>query len=746
MSHRERQRRRKSRSGGSSRAAFLTLGVLAACAAIGGLAVVGWVIGIMASAPALSSIKPVEQGAASVVYAADNQRLGFITADTLRTPVGRDAIPNNVRNATVAIEDRRFYSHKGVDVEGVFRAAVKNVSSRRTVEGGSTLTMQLIKNLYDPGKERTFTRKVREAKLAQELEESHPGIEGKRWILDRYLNSVPYGTLGGQTAVGVQAAARMYFGKPASRLTLAEAATLAGLPQAPSLYNPFRDEQRAISRRNEVLRAMARGHYISRDTAQQAMESPLRVVDSRYYTQRRESYFFDYVKDQLIKRYGLATVRKGGLRVYTTLNLGMQKLARKAIAQRLANPGDPSAALVSIDPKNGHILAMASSQKYANSKFNLAAQGKRQPGSTFKVMALMTALRNGVDPKSTTYTSRRLLFKDKVWGPIDVQTDDHAYRGRETLFEALVHSDNTVYMQLGLDLGPKEVRQTAYDMGITSHLDAYPSMVLGGLTHGVSPLEMTRAYVTINTGGYRVRPVAVTKVVFPDKHKDTSLSHQERKKIFTDGQTYEAIKAMEANVQRGTGTAAQLPGCTAAGKTGTTSSFTDAWFDGFTSGLNTAVWVGYPKSTASMTNVPPYGEMFGGTAPALIWHDFMQTAAKGRCQDFPKPAQPFQGAPFFGHYARGGAPGKDTTVPQGGQNSYGVDAPQAAAPPADGGGGGDQGKGNANGNGNGNGGGKKNPANEGYDPDLYESPPQETPSTPGAGGTSPDSGGASPGG
>src|SRR3954471_11812330 len=670
MSRRERQRRRKSRSGGSSRVAFLTLGVISACVAIGALAVTGWVIGIMASAPELSTIKPVEQGASSVVYAADHQRLGFITADTLRTPIPREAIPTNIRNATVAIEDRRFYSHKGVDVEGVFRAAMKNLSSRRRVEGGSTLTMQLIKNLYDPGKERTFTRKVREAKLAQELENEHPGIDGKRWILDRYLNSVPYGTLGGQTAVGVQAAARMYFGKPASRLTLAEAATLAGLPQAPSLYNPFRDEQRAISRRNEVLRAMARGHYISRDTAQQAMESPLRVVDSRYYTQRRESYFFDYVKDQLVKRYGLATVRKGGLRVYTTLNLGMQKLARKAIAQRLANPGDPAAALVSIDPHNGHILAMASSEKYANSKFNLAAQGKRQPGSTFKVMALMAAIRRGIDPNSTSYVSRRLLFRDPKWGPIDVQTDDHVYNGRISLFKALVKSDNTVYMQLGLDLGPEAVRDTAYDMGITSHLDAYPSIALGGLTHGVSPLEMTRAYATLNTGGYRIRPVAVTKVVFPDRHVDTSLGRQERKKIFTDGQTNEAIKAMEANVQQGTGTAAQIS-CAAAGKTGTTSNFTDAWFDGFTSGLNTTVWVGYPKSTASMTNVPPYGEMFGGTAPALIWHAFMQVAAKGRCKDFPKPTQPFVGSPFLGKLARSGVPGRDTTVPQGGQNSYG---------------------------------------------------------------------------
>src|SRR3954465_5037114 len=365
MSRRERQRRRRQRSGGSSRVAFLPLGVVAACLAIGGLAAAGWVIGIMASAPPLDSIKPVEQGSASALSAADHPRLGFITADTLRTPIPREAIPTNIRNATVAIEDRRFYSHKGVDVEGVFRAAVKNISSGHTVEGGSTLTMQLIKNLYDPQKKRTFTRKVREAKLAQELESEHPGIEGKRWILDRYLNSVPYGTVGGQMAVGVQAAARMFFSKPASRLTLAESAMLAGLPQAPSLYDPLEHPERALARRNDVLRAMARAHQITPETAQQAMQEPLGTTRGRYYTERRESYFFDYVRDQLVKRYGIDTVRRGGLEVPTAVGLKLQKPARATIARRLANPGDPSAALVSIDPSNGHILAMASSQKYA---------------------------------------------------------------------------------------------------------------------------------------------------------------------------------------------------------------------------------------------------------------------------------------------------------------------------------------------------------------------------------------------
>src|SRR3954468_19279636 len=284
MSRRERQRRRRN-GHHRGRPFFLALGVVTATAAIGALAVVGWIVGLMARAPSTDSIQPVRQGATSVVFAANGQRLGFIQADTLRTPVGRNDIPVAVRNATVAIEDRRFYSHKCVDVAGVLRPAIKNIRSGHTVEGGSTLTMQLIKNLYDPHKTRTFTRKVREAKLAQELEDRHKGIEGKRWILDRYLNSVPYGTVGGQTAVGIQAASRMYFAKPASQLTLSEAALLAGLPQAPSLYNPFRDEQRALSRRNEVIGAMVKAHYLSPASAQQAMDAPLGVEKSKYYTQ-----------------------------------------------------------------------------------------------------------------------------------------------------------------------------------------------------------------------------------------------------------------------------------------------------------------------------------------------------------------------------------------------------------------------------------------------------------------------------
>src|SRR5919109_3809001 len=246
MSRRERQRRKRRNRGGPSRIVFLTLGLLAAVAAIGAGSVVGWVVSVANTAPPLDTSKPIELGATSRVYAADGTRLGFIQANELRTPVASDEMPQNVKNAVVAVEDRRFFEHQGVDFEGIVRAGVKNLESKKDIQGGSTLTMQLVRNLYTGERARNgiagYKRKIREAKLAQELEDRHPGRRGKLWIVNKYVNSVPYGTVGGQTAVGIQAAARVFFDKPASRLTLREAALLAGLPQAPSNYNPFLDK------------------------------------------------------------------------------------------------------------------------------------------------------------------------------------------------------------------------------------------------------------------------------------------------------------------------------------------------------------------------------------------------------------------------------------------------------------------------------------------------------------------------
>jgi penicillin-binding protein 1A len=731
MSRRLRQHRRRRSQRGPSRAVFIVLGTFLATVIVAVCAGLGYIVSVAATAPDISELKPLDQGATSAVYARDGkQRLGFIQGDVLRTPVRSTSMPDTIRQATVAIEDRRFYEHQGVDFEGVVRAAIKNISSRETVEGGSTLTMQLVKNLYTKDRSRTglegYKRKVREAKLASELEDRHPGPRGKAWILTQYLNNAPYGTVGGQQAVGIEAAARIFFDKPARRLTLAESALLAGLPQAPSRYNPFLDHAAAQRRRNEVLRRMADEGYITRETSERAQAEPLGVKKGEYYAKRRESYFFDYVKQQLIDEYGAARVRQGGLKVYTTVDLKLQQEARKAIANRLPNPGDPSAALVSMDPKTGYIKAMASSGEYSASKFNLAAQGKRQPGSVFKVMVLMAALRENVDIRKTTYDSKPLKFVDKKTGvPIDVNTDDHRYRGSVSIFEGLVASDNTVYQQLDLDIGPEAVRDTAYDMGVTSKLDAYPAEGLGGLTRGVSPLEMTRAFVTVNNGGYRVKPIAITKVVFPDGHVDRSLGKPRKVKVFTDGQTSEAVKAMEANAQRGTGTAAQI-GCPIAGKTGTTNDYVDAWFDGFTTSLNTTVWVGYPEASRSMSAVPGYGAMFGGKAPALIWHDFMTTAMKNRpCDPFPEPKEPFEPVPFFGEYATTGAPG-------GGSDPLAVtDEPSAEK---------DEDKKDKKDE------DKAQPDEDGnYPPTQYEAPPQTTPApVPTTPQAAPENGGVAP--
>src|SRR6266511_3875636 len=452
MSRRERQRRKRRNVGGPHRIIFLTLGLLATGAAIAGIAAVAWVINVANGAPSLETKKPIQLGATSRVYAADGTRLGFIDANTLRTPVTSGQIPDVVREATVAIEDRRFYDHKGVDFEGIVRAAIKNLESKKDIQGGSTLTMQLVRNLYTGERARTgiagYKRKIREAKLAQELEDRHPGRPGKLWIVNKYVNSVPYGTVGGQTAVGIQAAARIFFDKPATRLTLREAALLAGLPQAPTNYNPFLSVGAATARRNDVLQRMADQGYITQARADKTKAMGLGVKHNRFYTAKREGYVYDYVKQYLIDRYGLDTVRRGGLRVDTTIDLHLQKLARKAMDGNLGAP-DRAGAIVTIDPATGYVRTMASSSRYGDSKFNLAASGHRQAGSTFKVMVLMDALRRGVDPNRTSYVSRHLT---PGWLPsvpgYEVQTYSHGYGGSMNLVKATLTSDNTVYAQL----------------------------------------------------------------------------------------------------------------------------------------------------------------------------------------------------------------------------------------------------------------------------------------------------------
>src|SRR3954452_11173604 len=717
MTYRQRKERKNRNKGGVGKKIVLGFGVLIAIILIGLASVVGYIASIAATAPDINDLKPIDKGALSEVFAADGSRLGYVQSSEIRTPIAWDDMPIALRQATVAIEDKRFYEHHGVDYEGVIRAGWKNITSGKTVQGGSTITQQLVRALYIKDPKRDFKRKIREAKMASELEQQHD----KRWILENYLNDVPYGTVQGRTAIGVEAAALTYFGKHAKHLTLDESALIAGLPQAPSQYNPFQNERAALGRRNEVLQAMADNGYISQADATDAQTQPIKLHPTHRFSTRREPYFFDYVQDQLIQRYGVGVYRKGGLKVYTTIDPKLQKEGRASIQGRLYLKSDPSSAIVSIDPDNGYIKAMASSGGYRDRTFNLAAQGHRQPGSSFKPFVLITAVLQGADPDRTIYVSKPVDLQIPGYGTWSPKTYSNTYSGAESLTRATLHSDNSVFAQLDIDVGPKNVAKTAKMMGITSKLEGLPSEGLGGLTYGVSPLEMASAYATLAAGGIRSEPKAIRKVVFPDGKSD-DLGKPKRKRVLSDGVAYTVTKVLEKNVQAGTGTAANI-GCPAAGKTGTTDNFADAWFVGYTPRMSTAVWVGYPNSRVEMNSVHGIS-VAGGTFPAEIWHDYMNVAHGSSCDSFPTPQTPPHFTSFYGKhsasafsrngYYYGGGNAPSTGVNGSSPPSLYASPPQVQPngptpqPPAANGNGNGNGVGNGGGNGNGNGNGGGN--------------------------------------
>ena len=718
MSHRQRKHRKRKRpKNGRGRVILVIVALLLSVVLIAGLSLVGYVLAIANSAPDITKLKPIDKGATSVIFAADGSRLGYVHADTVRTPIEWKAMPPAIRQGTVAIEDQRFYHHGGYDLTSIVRAGVKDITSGHTVQGGSTITQQLVRQLYIKDPKRDIKRKIREAKMAQDLERLHT----KQWILHEYLNDVPYGTVNGSTAVGVEAASEVFFSRHARDLSLAQSALLSGLPQAPSDYNPFRNPTAALDRRNEVLGAMAKKHYITDADAAAASQEGLGLRRSNLYSKRREPYVFDYVQDLLIQQYGVNVFRAGGLRVYTTIDPKLQEEGRQAIAGQLNVPGDPSSAIVSIDPHTGYIKAMASSGTYKDRTFNLAAQGHRQPGSSFKPMVLTTAIMQGINPNTTIYTSKPLSLNVPGYGPWNVKTYGGTYGGAMNLVQATLKSDNTVYAQLDIDVGPKNVAKTAHLLGVRTKLDGIPSEGLGGLRLGVSPLEMASAYATLSANGMYSKPKAIRRVVFPDGRVD-DLGKAERKRVIPDWVAYQVTKILEMNVQKGTGTHANF-GCPAAGKTGTTDNFNDAWFVGYTPSLATSVWVGYPNALIEMRSVHGIA-VAGGTFPAQIWHDYMTVAHSG-CQQFPPASTAPQWSTFYGSHSSSGSnvPGNryNSTAPSAGSNSaggsgyHGYDPRLYASPPQgppktsppsktpSGNGGG-----NGNGHGNGNGGGNGN--------------------------------------
>jgi penicillin-binding protein 1A len=641
---RQRNRRRQRHRGGvGSKLLFVAVGIVALLA-IGAIGVASWVLDVAAEAPSLAACKPVEKGGNSTIYAADGSKLGVIASDEARAPISIDRVPKSLQRATVAIEDERFYEHGGVDPEGIVRAALKNLEAGKTVEGGSTITQQLVRNLCLRNPARTLERKIVEAKLAIEYAERH----SRREILSQYLNTATYGTIEGATAVGVGAAGKIYFSRPVWKLNLEQAALLAGLPQAPSEYNPVLNPREARVRRNAVLAKMATLGYISTQRAQAGQQRGLELDLDEGYFDKRQPYFFDYVEDKLLEAYGVNTVRKGGLDVHTTIEPRMQEIGLEAMRSTLPYSEDPSSALVSIDPRNGHIEAMVSSSSYETSKFNLAAQGHRQPGSTFKTFVLTTAIKQGIDPYSTYYTSKHLDLDLPEWGHWEVSTADEGYLGRVNLQQATVASDNTVFAQLDLDVGPRQVKATAKSMGIESELDGIPAEGIGGLRIGVSPLEMADAYATLAAGGIHRNPIAIEKVVFPGGRVDKP-EHPEPRRVVPETVAYEVWRLLHDNITEGTGTAAYT-GCPGqGGKTGTTDNFTDAWFAGIQPNLATVVWVGYPQSNA-IEMVSVHGTtVYGGTFPAEIWHS-LYTDAEVPCEEFDEPKTPVSWAPFYGSF------------------------------------------------------------------------------------------------
>ena len=602
---------------------------VAAIVALAALAGMGGTAAVVAygSSCDLDSLKSVDIGTNSFVYAADGSLLGSIPAERNREPVTAADMSLWVRKATIAIEDRRFFEHDGVDVEGIARAAVENLRAGEIVEGGSTITQQLVRNLYI-SREQTVQRKVKEACLATKLDRART----KQWILTSYLNQSFYGN----RAYGIEAAAQTYFSKPAKDLTLAQSALLAGLTAGAVDLRPVHGSGAGAGAPAGGAARDARHRRSSRARIyRKAVDAPLALRRGQLYDAIREPYFFGYVRDKLIEVYGAQQVRSGGLKVYTTIIPRYQRLAEAAIRDTLDEPDDPAAALISISPRTGAIRAMAAVvPNRPKNQFNLLSQARRQPGSTFKTFVLAAAVEQGVNPDSTYYVSAPFTARLHPAGNCDdgswwcVKTYANDYYGWSSIRSATLRSDNTVYAQLTLDLTPQKVAEVARRMGVRSQLDvkgAYvPSIGLGSIA--VSPLDIASAYATLAAEGVYAEPMAIRRVVLADGTVDTDAGWgtPRRRRAISEGTAAIVTRILEQNVQSGTGTRAAF-GRPAAGKTGTAELNVDAWFAGYTPELATAVWMGYTRAEIPLDSVHGIA-VTGGSFPAEMWRLFMEPA------------------------------------------------------------------------------------------------------------------------
>jgi penicillin-binding protein 1A len=560
--------------------------------------------------------EPKELPGSTYVYDRDARVVTKLHGEIDRTPIPLKQIPKHLRNAVIAVEGEDFYTEGGVNLRSILRAAYTNLLSGEVEEGGSTITQQYVKKIYTDGS-RTLSRKIQEALIAEKLSREMT----KNEILERYLNAVYFG----QGAYGVQAAAKTFFGIPAKKLSLIQSATLAGLIAAPARFDPVLSPEAGLHRRNYVLDRMVAERYLTVAEAAALKAEPLAVL-ARKPTASLSPYFSDHVRRYLQDKYGVERTFGGGLRVHTTIDMAWQRAAEAAVAGRLGLPGDPAAALVAIDPRNGAIRAMVGGTNFSKKKFNLATQAHRQTGSAFKTFALVAALERGISPKSVWNGPGAMKIDDPRCrtngGPWEVHNYSESGAGTMPLFSAFARSVNTIFAQVAVTVGPPNIAEVANRMGIDTPLSPVCSITLGA--NAVTPLEMTEAFATIASGGIHREPVPVQRVLGPtgtvlEQFRDRG------ERVLSANVAAATTMAMEGVVTGGTGGAAYI-GRPVAGKTGTGQNYQDAWFCGFVPQLVTCVWVGYPAGEIPMHYVHGLYGVTGGSIPAGIWHDFMEVA------------------------------------------------------------------------------------------------------------------------
>ncbi len=612
--------------------------------------VFGLFVSVASDLPSLERFSTIKDAKSSQLLDDLGHPIGVLSQQN-RVILTPGQIPQMVKEAVISIEDKRFYSNSGVDVRGIARAFVQDVLHKGSVQGASTIEQQLIKNFLQAQSHRTIFEKLKEAALAYQL--AHKWSKDK--IITAYLNTIYFGN----GAYGIEAAAETYFGHDVNHIGCGtpnhelcvqqlqpwEAALLAGIIQNPTAYNPATHPMLSLERRNTVLEQMLQQGYISRpiyeESIKQALPSAHEVQAPEVQTVEGvdAGYFTSWVQQQVIERYGAARAFDGGLKIRTTLDLELQRAAEQAVNNYLAYSGGPTASVVAIENSTGEVRAMVGGRNYNESAFNLATEGERQPGSSFKAFDLAAALEAGISPYSVWSSKVKTFIVPNSHGSekFVVHNDEGAYSGSNTLTGATAFSDNSIYAEVGLKVGTEHIALLAHRMGITTPLSTNPAMTIGGLTVGVTPIDMAHAYETIAHGGDRVSgtmalagaPVGIQEVessghALPDgRHRD--VNRVELHRVLPPEIAQTETQMLETVLQYGTGKAASI-GQFAAGKTGTTSNYGDAWFVGWDSKYTVAVWVGYPNKLVPMLTDFNGTPVLGGTFPALIWHDFMTSA------------------------------------------------------------------------------------------------------------------------